>query len=235
MICLQLFLPQSGASIASSALYESESEVAQSCPTLSIPWTAAHQAPLSMRFSREEYWSGLPTTPGTEPGSPALQSDSLPSEPLEMPLLFILFFKTLTLCEVRLFSVLFWQRRNKSPERWSYFLKVTQHIPEQNSDPLQQQTERDRNWRVTHPRRRGMHSQPSSKRSDGAGGGQESPGGWSWKNNTLDAMCVCVLVVQLCPTLCNPMERISFLCKWQCLKYVHELFDTRLPLNLAWD
>ena len=37
-----------------------------------------------------------------------------------------------------------------------------------------------------------MHSQPSSKRSDGAGGGQESPGGWSWKNNTLDAMCVCV-------------------------------------------
>ena len=38
----------------------SESEVAQSCPTLVIPWTAAHQAPPSMGFSRQEYWSGVP-------------------------------------------------------------------------------------------------------------------------------------------------------------------------------
>ena len=37
-----------------------ESEVAQSCPTLSDPWTPAYQAPLSMGFSRQEYWSGLP-------------------------------------------------------------------------------------------------------------------------------------------------------------------------------
>ena len=43
-------------------------------------WTAAHQAPLSMGFSRQEYWSGLPCPPpedlpdpGIEPGSPALQ------------------------------------------------------------------------------------------------------------------------------------------------------------------
>ena len=48
-------------------------------------WTAAHQAPLSMGFSRQEYWSGLPCpSPGglpnsrTEPVSPALQADSLP-------------------------------------------------------------------------------------------------------------------------------------------------------------
>ena len=34
--------------------------VVQSCPTLSIPWTLAHQTPLSMEFSRQEYWSGLP-------------------------------------------------------------------------------------------------------------------------------------------------------------------------------
>ena len=46
----------------------------------------AHQAPLSMRFSRPEYWSGLPS-PGDlpdsdpEPGSPAFQADSVPSEP----------------------------------------------------------------------------------------------------------------------------------------------------------
>ena len=51
------------------------------------PWTISHQAPLSMGFFRQEYWSGLPwPLPGdlpdsvTEPGSPALQADSLPSE-----------------------------------------------------------------------------------------------------------------------------------------------------------
>ena len=38
---------------------KSESEVAQSCPTLRDPWTAAHQAPPSMRFPKQEYWSGL--------------------------------------------------------------------------------------------------------------------------------------------------------------------------------
>ena len=38
---------------------KSESEVAQS-PTLATPWTAAHQAPPSMGFSRLEYWSGVP-------------------------------------------------------------------------------------------------------------------------------------------------------------------------------
>ena len=34
--------------------------VAKSCPTLCNPWTVTHQAPLSMGFSRQEYWSGLP-------------------------------------------------------------------------------------------------------------------------------------------------------------------------------
>ena len=45
---------------------KSESEVAQSCPTLvGTPWTAAHQAPPSMGFSRQEYWSGVPlSSPG---------------------------------------------------------------------------------------------------------------------------------------------------------------------------
>ena len=71
---------------------ESESEVAQSCPTLCDPWTVACQAPLSMGFSRQEYWSGLPfpspgdlPNPGVEPGSPALQAGSLPSEPPGKP------------------------------------------------------------------------------------------------------------------------------------------------------
>ena len=51
------------------------------------PWTAAHQAPLSMRFSRQGYWSGLPfpspgdrPNPGIKPASPALQADSLLTE-----------------------------------------------------------------------------------------------------------------------------------------------------------
>ena len=39
---------------------KSESEVAQLCLTLATPWTAAYQAPLSMGFSRQKYWSGVP-------------------------------------------------------------------------------------------------------------------------------------------------------------------------------
>ena len=38
---------------------KSEREVAQSCRLLATPWTAAHQAPPSMGFSRQEYWSGV--------------------------------------------------------------------------------------------------------------------------------------------------------------------------------
>ena len=66
--------------------------VAQLCPTLCDPWTVAHQAPLSMEFSRQEYWSGLPfpspgdlPEPGIEPESPALEADALPSELLGKP------------------------------------------------------------------------------------------------------------------------------------------------------
>ena len=51
------------------------------------PRTVAHQGLLSMRFSRQQYWSGLPCpspadlpNPGIEPRSPALQADSLPAE-----------------------------------------------------------------------------------------------------------------------------------------------------------
>ena len=71
---------------------ESESEVVQSCPTLVTPWTVAHQAPPSMGFSRQEYWSGLPfpspgdlPNPGIEPRSLTLQVDALTSEPPGKP------------------------------------------------------------------------------------------------------------------------------------------------------
>ena len=39
---------------------KSESEVAQSCPTLATPWTSAYQAPTPMGFSRQKYWGGVP-------------------------------------------------------------------------------------------------------------------------------------------------------------------------------
>ena len=56
------------------------------------PWTVACQAPLSLGFSRQEYWSGLPfpspgdlPDPGIEPGSLALEADALTSEPPGKP------------------------------------------------------------------------------------------------------------------------------------------------------
>ena len=64
--------------------------VNQSCLTLCDLWTVDRQTPLSMEFSRQEYWSlqpfpspgGLPD-PGIKPGSPILQADSLLPEPPE--------------------------------------------------------------------------------------------------------------------------------------------------------
>ena len=61
--------------------------VTKSCLTLAIAWTVAHQTPLSMGFSRQEYWSGLPfpspgdlPDPGIELGLPHCSQDSLPSK-----------------------------------------------------------------------------------------------------------------------------------------------------------
>ena len=66
--------------------------VTQSCQFFVTPWIVAYQVSLSMGFSRQEYWSGLPflsagdlPNPGIEPRSPALQADSLPSEPPGKP------------------------------------------------------------------------------------------------------------------------------------------------------
>ena len=74
------------------------------------PRTAAYQAPLSMEFSRQKYWSGLPfpspgdiPNPGIEPRTPALQADALPSEPPGKPprnymLLLLSCFSCVRLC-----------------------------------------------------------------------------------------------------------------------------------------
>ena len=67
-------------------------KVTRSCLTLCDPMHHSPSGSLSMGFSRQEYWSGLPfpspgelRNPGIKPGSPALQADSLPSEPPEKP------------------------------------------------------------------------------------------------------------------------------------------------------
>ena len=62
------------------------------CPLFATPWTTTYQAPLSMGFLRQEYWSGLPfpsigdlPDPRITPKSLALQADSLPAEPPGKP------------------------------------------------------------------------------------------------------------------------------------------------------
>ena len=65
-----------------------------SCVQLfATPWIVAYQASPSMGFSRQEYWSGLPSPspgdlpdPGIEPGSPTLEADALTSKPPGKPI-----------------------------------------------------------------------------------------------------------------------------------------------------
>ena len=93
---LQKILQHTGSFLASQKGSSSEAEsdlVTKLCPTLATPWTVAGQGPLSMGFSRQEYWSGLPfpspgdlSDPGIKPGSPALQADSLLTELRGKPL-----------------------------------------------------------------------------------------------------------------------------------------------------
>ena len=58
---------------------KSESEITQSCLTLATPWTAAYQAPPSMGFSRQKYWSGVPLPSP----SPAVRGSLFTSEACE--------------------------------------------------------------------------------------------------------------------------------------------------------
>ena len=101
------------------------------CESLSFvtPWTVVHQSSLSMEFSRQEYWSGLPIPypeglpdPGIEPESSALQVVSLPSEPWgkptphdSQPQLPICFFSYLGV----VYKNLSWS--DTSLSKWSFF------------------------------------------------------------------------------------------------------------------
>ena len=89
-----------------SPFYLSEVKLLSRVRLFATPCTAAHQAALSMGFSRQEYWSGLPFPPlrdvpypGIEPRSPALQADALASEPPGSPLFnFTSVFKWIQCC-----------------------------------------------------------------------------------------------------------------------------------------
>ena len=74
--------------ILSPCLFKVKVKLLSRARLFATPWTVAYQAPLSMGFSRQEYWSGLPfpspgdlPDPEIKPRSPALQADALISEP----------------------------------------------------------------------------------------------------------------------------------------------------------
>ena len=99
-LCTSVFQSISIQSFLFQVNFLYQSIVTQSCPTLCDPlphptWTSAHQALLSMEFSRQGYWSRLPfPSPGDlpdlgiKPGSPASQADALPSELPGKPYIF---------------------------------------------------------------------------------------------------------------------------------------------------
>ena len=101
----------------------SKQAIAQSCQLFVIPWTVVYQAFLSMGFSRQEHWSGLPfpspgdlPDPGIGPKSPALQADALPSEPPGKPIIWGTQKKE---------EEIHWPVHQATPESTKYLLCVT--------------------------------------------------------------------------------------------------------------
>ena len=93
--------------------------VTQSRPTFCDPMDYSPQAPLSMGFPRQGYWSGWPfpspggiPDSGIEPSSPGLQADSLQSEPPENPKQCITNAKLLVLTNVP------WLHKISASEKW---------------------------------------------------------------------------------------------------------------------
>jgi len=95
------------------------------------PWTVAHQAPLSMGFSRQEYWNWLPfpspgglPNPGIKPRSPTLQAEALTSEPPGKPCTYVL---------VSRFSL---KNRNIWPQRTPFCMELGRICPLRVDDVL---------------------------------------------------------------------------------------------------
>ena len=90
--CIRFGTPNSVKYLPADGKDESESVSHSVVSNSDSPWAVAHQVPLSMEFSRQEYWSGFPflspgdlPNPGIKLKSPALQADSLPLEPPGRP------------------------------------------------------------------------------------------------------------------------------------------------------
>ena len=88
------------------------------------PWTVAHEAPISIEFSRQEYWSELPFSspgdlpdPGIEPGSSVLQADSLPLSHWGIPIL-LLYLQKIFLILPQIFYVQI--NSGKKTSNWLY-------------------------------------------------------------------------------------------------------------------
>ena len=116
-------------------IHLSLSLVAKACPTLVTPWTIACQAPLSMGFSRQEYWSGLPfpspgdfPDPRIQPGSAALQAYYLPTELWGKPNAYLDYIKSLLQC--RKWK---WSRSVVSDSLWPHGLWPTRLLPSWDS------------------------------------------------------------------------------------------------------
>ena len=150
-------------------------------PLFVTPWPVAHQAPLSMGFSRQEYWSGLPCPPpgdlphpGIEPRSPASQVDSLPPCHLGRP-------RRRTDCN--------WESQEHSGRHFDPFFSqwlfpASEYLwIHQLSGPCHINL------------LKGISPQDSHKKS-----------GSCWHLLTFICASVVVLAAQSCPTLCDPMD-----------------------------
>ena len=99
------------------------------------PWTVVHQAPLSMWFFRQEYWSGLSfpspgdlPDPGIKPRSPAMQADALTSEPPGKPYEYVCMCVCIYVCVcVCVCMHINIYRKNILPETWNrnYIIEAT--------------------------------------------------------------------------------------------------------------
>ena len=90
--CIRFGTPNSVKYVPADGKDESESVSHSVVSKSEAPWAVAHQLPLSMEFSMQEYWSGLPflspgdlPNPGIKPAAPTFQADSLLSEPSGKP------------------------------------------------------------------------------------------------------------------------------------------------------
>ena len=95
VICINSIFRIEAFGICTDVIIFFEEKVLNHVRLFATPWAVACQAPQSMGFSKQGYWGGLPFAspgdlpiPDIEPGSPALQEDSLPSEPQGKPHVF---------------------------------------------------------------------------------------------------------------------------------------------------